>query len=544
MKLLDDLKMYGRFAWGLSSYLRHPISIEQARAHVLRQVAERERNFLRVLERGVFGHPRSPYLPLLKLAHCEFGEIKTMVTRDGLDATLRALRAAGVYVTFEECKGRHPIVRDGRVFEVRDHDFDNPFAKAHYESESGGSTGAGTRVHHDLDHHAERAPHRMLTYAAHGVLDAPMVVWRGVLPDGSGINVLLGLARCGRTPVRWLSPITTHDLKSSMLRFRLATHLTVSIARLWGVNMPRPEYVPVDRPEVVATVEAEVLRTHGACAINAVASRALSVCVAAAREGFDLTGATFIVAGEPVTAGKVKGILETGARYFPTYGFSEVGRIGMGCAHPASTNDLHLMAGLCAVIQYPRRVPHSDEIVSAFNMTSLLPSAPKILLNAESDDYGVLETRECGCPLGDLGLTQHLREIRSFGKLTGEGVTLVGSEMLHVLEEVLPRRFGGTALDYQLMEAEDDDGFTRLTLLVSPDVRIENTDAIAATMLEAIADQSLGADVARAIWARAGTIRVRRAVPVRTARGKLFPLYVPARATPPRDGTRDHEWHP
>ncbi len=87
MKLLDDLKMYGRFAWGLSSYLRHPISIEQARAHVLRQIAERERNFLRLLERGVFGHPRSPYLPLLKLAHCEFGEIKTMVTRDGLDAT-------------------------------------------------------------------------------------------------------------------------------------------------------------------------------------------------------------------------------------------------------------------------------------------------------------------------------------------------------------------------------------------------------------------------------------------------------------------------
>ena len=34
MKLLDDLKMYGRFAWGLSSYLRHPISIEQVRAHV------------------------------------------------------------------------------------------------------------------------------------------------------------------------------------------------------------------------------------------------------------------------------------------------------------------------------------------------------------------------------------------------------------------------------------------------------------------------------------------------------------------------------
>jgi hypothetical protein len=533
MRLFNDLKMYGRFARGLSSYLRHPISTDEAQAHILHRLAERERNFLRLLERGVFGHPRSPYLPLLKLAQCGFSDIKTMVMRDGLEATLRALRAAGVYVTFEECKGRQPIVRDGRVFEVRDRDFDNPFIKASYESESGGSTGAGTRVQHDLDHLAEQAPHRMLTYAAHGILDAPIVVWRGVLPDGSGIDGLLCLARFGRTPVRWLSPIATEDLKSRMLRFRLATSLTVSIARWVGVNMPRPEYVPVDRPEVVARTVADVLRTHGACAVNAVASRALSVCVAAAGEGLDLTGATFMVAGEPVTPGKVKGILETGARYFPTYGFSEAGRIGMGCAHPTGTNDLHLMAGLCAVIQHPRPMPYSDETVSAFNVTSLLPSAPKILLNAESDDYGVLETRECGCPLGALGLTQHLRDIRSFGKLTGEGVTLVGSDMTRVLEEVLPQRFGGTALDYQLMEAEDDDGVTRLTLLVNPEVHIERVDAVVTTLLEAIAEQGVGADVARATWAQAGTIRVTRAVPVRTARGKLFPLYVPARATSP-----------
>ena len=379
----------------------------------------------------------------------------------------------------------------------------------------------------------------MLTYAAHGVLDTPMVLWRGVLPDGSGINTLLRLARFGRTPVRWLSPIATQEMTSNMLKFRLATHLTVTMANLWGVRMPRPEHVPVDRPEVVAKVVAEILRKEGACVVSVVASRALSVCVAAAREGFDFSGATFTVAGEPVTAGKVKGILATGARYFPTYGFSEAGRLGMGCCNPVSTNDLHLMAGLCAVIQHPRQVPHSDETVQAFNVTSLLPSAPKILLNAESDDYGILETRECGCPLGDLGLTQHLREIRSFGKLTGEGVTLVGSDMVRVLEDVLPSRFCGTPLDYQLMETEDDEGFTRLTLLVSPELQIENTDAIAATVFDALAAQSVASNVAGTLWARAGTIRVKRATPIRTARGKLFPLYVPGRVPPGPTSTRE-----
>ena len=40
------------------------------------------------------------------------------------------------------------------------------------------------------------------------------------------------------------------------------------------------------------------------------------------------------------------------------------------------------------------------------------------------------------------------------------------------MERVLPARFGGSPLDYQLMEEEDERGFTRLSLLVSPKLRI------------------------------------------------------------------------
>lgn len=152
LNILSDLKMYGRFAWGLRSFLRHTISLEEAKAIIKQRMAERETNFLRLMKRGIFGYPRSPYLPLLKLAHCELGDIENMVKSKGLENTLRSLREAGVYVTFEEFKGREPIVRDGQVFHVREHDFDNPYLSHYYKGETGGSTCPGTRVSIDLDH--------------------------------------------------------------------------------------------------------------------------------------------------------------------------------------------------------------------------------------------------------------------------------------------------------------------------------------------------------------------------------------------------------
>src|SRR6185503_4937458 len=126
MSLLDDLKMYGRFGFGLKKFLQEPVTVEQAAAAVRRRLAEREDNFLRVLQRGIFEHPGSPYLPLLRFAGCELGDIRGMVRRDGLERTLLAIRHAGVYVTFEECKGRTPILRGGKEIPVSAHDFDNP----------------------------------------------------------------------------------------------------------------------------------------------------------------------------------------------------------------------------------------------------------------------------------------------------------------------------------------------------------------------------------------------------------------------------------
>jgi len=535
--MLADLKMYGRFAWGLRGYLRGRITLEEARAVLSQRIAERESNFLRVAERGIFGYSRSPYRPLLKLAGCELGDLKNMVRSKGLEATLTSLRRAGVYVSYEEFKGRTPFVRDGRVISIQPRDFDNPYLSHYYEAQTGGTTGAGTRAMLDLDNAAVSALCYILAYDAHGVLGLPTVFWRGILPDSSAIGLILVGARFGQVPRKWFTPITTKDWKPSR-KYRLATHYIIAMARLSGVSIPWPEPVDLDQASRVTHCAAQMLQTHGACLISAPVSLSLRIANVAWEEGLDLTGATFQGGGEPPTPAKVRGITRTGASWVPAYGSVEVGLIGLGCAHPADGNDLHFFKHDLALIQHPRQVPGTNITVDAFHFTSLSPTAPKLLLNVESDDYGIIEQRSCGCPLGSYGYTEHLREVHSFRKLTGEGVTLVGNEMVRILEEVLPARFGGSPLDYQLLEEEDADGFTRLSLVVSPKVAITDETAVVKAVLEALGRSSGAADLARAIWSQANTLRVKRMEPTWTARGKLMPLHLLVRARQSTDSVR------
>src|SRR5689334_15673493 len=180
MGLFGELKMFSRFAWGLPGFLRHPITLAEARAMIERRLAERETNFLRLIERGIFAYPKSPYLPLLKLAGCEIGDIKNLVQSVGIEKTLHSLRDAGVYIGFEEFKGRKPVVRDGKIIPINPHSFDNPFLSSSYKTETSGTTGAQTRVETDLEHLAAQSTHLMLARQAHKVLDVPTALWRGI----------------------------------------------------------------------------------------------------------------------------------------------------------------------------------------------------------------------------------------------------------------------------------------------------------------------------------------------------------------------------
>jgi hypothetical protein len=533
MSLLHSVHRFGLMARDVPRFLKPPITLEQAKATLRDRLRNRAANFLTIAERGIFGYRRSPYLPLLKRAGCELGDLRQMVQSRGLETTLRRLRDAGVFITYEEFKCRQPIVRGGQVFHVRPEDFDNPYVTSHYEGQSGGTTGRATRVPVNLAHLAGQAPLLMVALEAYGVLRAPAAVWRGILPDASGFNNIARLALCGNPPERWFSQLAARDVRLTRLKTDIGSKMLVVTGRLAGVRLPWPETVPVERADIVARWAADTLRTRGTCLILTQVSRALRVCLAAREMNVSLEGATFMVGGEPPTPNKVGQIVATGARCFPAYAFSEAGgRVGAGCARPVGPNDLHVDADAFVVYTSPRTIPLIGETVPALYFTSLRPTAPKVMLNAENDDYGVIETRSCGCALEDAGFTEHVRDIRSFSKLTGEGVTLVGSEMIAILEGVLPRRFGGSALDYQLLEDEDERGFTRLSLLVSPHLDIRDDQQVLDVMWDALRASSVGADLARDMWRRAGSLRVQRSAPIWTERGKLMPLHLASRSQP------------
>lgn len=90
--------------------------------------------------------------------------------------------------------------------------------------------------------------------------------------------------------------------------------------------------------------------------------------------------------GEPPTPAKVREIERVGARCFPYYVVTEIGSVGSGCGNPVDQNDCHLFEDNVALIQHPRFVPGTEIEVDAFHFTTLVPTAPKILLNVESDD--------------------------------------------------------------------------------------------------------------------------------------------------------------
>jgi hypothetical protein len=208
------------------------------------------------------------------------------------------------------------------------------------------------------------------------------------------------------------------------------------------------------------------------------------------------------------------------------YAFMEAGIVGLGCDNPAITDDTHLLSDCFALIQHPREVPYAGVKVNAFLFTSLLLSSPKVLLNVENGDYGIIEIRSCGCKLENAGFRFHLHNIRGFDKLTGEGMSFVGNDLIKIIEEALPSKFGGNSNMYQMIEEEDEKGHTHLSLVVSPEVGEIDSDELIQFVLSELARGEDTKRLMTEIWVKAKTMRVKRMRPVITARGKLLPLHI------------------
>ncbi|MEO8575277.1 MAG: hypothetical protein ABI556_01190 [Gemmatimonadales bacterium] len=513
------LLMYGRFAFGLPAFLRRRMTPDDASAIIKGRLASRENNFLRLVRSTVFDRAESPYRSLMRDAGCEPGDVELLVSKEGLDAALCVLSTAGVQLSFDEFKGRAPIVRGGRTIEITETSFDNPLNSSGMISQTTGSTGSPTRVNQDLEHVEAMLPGRILQQVANGVFGQPTILYRAGLPSSAAVQGILGHFVMGNPVRRWFSPVAPGDIGAPM-RFRVAQATMPIIARLAGQTFPTMEVVSTRDAIVVARAAAAFVKNEGSCLVRCAISTSLAVAIAAVEEGIDLNGVTFMGAAEPASQAKVAGIRNSGAAYATHYSMNEAGMVGAACANGADDTDVHFMRDSLALVPGTRSVDSHYHPAVAIALTSLLRSAPKILINVDIGDFGIVEERRCGCLLGELGLVQHVRQIRSAAKLTGRGVTLVGSDIAAVIEELLPARFGGTALDYQLVEEENVGGLTVLTLLVSPSIRLDDERAPAMALYDALAAGRPGASFSGAILKGGDAVKVRRERPVPNSRGK------------------------
>jgi hypothetical protein len=364
--------------------------------------------------------------------------------------------------------------------------------------------------------------HHVLFRAAFGLHERPFAIWRVIPPSPSGVNNCLRQAKAGGGVERWFSPIRgTRDLDS--LKFGAFTGLTVATARACGVRLPFPEYCPPGEAERVARWLDDCRAAGTPAVLDAQAGVGVRACQAAIEAGIDLSGTLLRFGGEPYTAGKEAVVRAAGAEAVTHYGMSETGRIGVACAEGRTRDDIHLLTDKLAVLQRPRPVGSGGEHVDGLIYTSLLPSAPKLMINVESGDYGALEERDCGCPYGELGMTTHLSEVQAYDKLTAEGNQFLGEDLVELVDQVLPARFGGWPTDYQLVE-EEAEGVPRVSVLVAP--------AVGAVAPDEVVDAVLGHLHARRrlrvmaeLWREADTLRVVRREPYTSGPAcKILPL--------------------
>ena len=259
------------------------------------------------------------------------------------------------------------------------------------------------------------------------------------------------------------------------------------------------------------------------------AASAVRVCIAAAEAGLNIRGTKFLVTGEPLTSQKRKEIESTGATAVPVYGISEAGVIAAGCNTPYSQSDhCHLYGDTTAIIIQDYTIPQSDTVVDAFLFTSILYESPKLLLNVGMGDFGDIQSHTCDCEFGQVGFNACLSNIRSYEKLTGEGVTFVGTDFVWIIEKKLPEIYGGRSTDYQVVEQEDANGMTHLQLLVSPRVGDVNETEVVKMFLRLLkrAEDQGWAQSGTEMWKQSGMVRVVRDFPMATASGKILPFHL------------------
>jgi hypothetical protein len=524
--LKDGLKQNFRLARALPAFFRARVTVEQAEDEIKRALDGRAERFLESTRLRIYGRPGSPYWKLLKFAGCEWSDLRANVHGHGLEATLERLAREGVYLTADEFKGKKDICRGRESFRASLTDFEFADTGAGLVTQTSGTTGAPVRSTISLDRIAVQTAETAVFFAAHDLFSRVHGTYDAILPAGGGIRNLLVYAKMGIATERWFArTVPTSSLLGGLYQY-LSTYLIVMVGKWYGPGFPRPEFLRIEELDRIVRWAAEKQAEGRTCCIKAAASNATRIAQTAREMGVFLGGVKFIVGGEPFTDAKSAVIRDAGAGATVHYAFSGGGTVGNGCARPLYPDDVHINQHTFAVVLHPEPSNRDGVPIRPLLFTTLLDNSPRLLLNVENGDCGILEERDCGCALGRVGLTQHLHRIRSYEKFTSEGMNYFYGDLFEIFEKTLPAEFGGGPGDYQLVEEEDDRGQTRLTLRVHPDVPNLNENVLLRRLHEELAKGSRANEFGAKVWQDAGTLRVRREIPHASARGKILPLHI------------------
>ncbi|MDR7419229.1 MAG: hypothetical protein QN178_10005 [Armatimonadota bacterium] len=527
-----DLRAAARFLWSLPAYLRRPLSREEAAAIVRRRLTRREADFLDLIDRAVYANPQNPYCKLLALAGCEPGDLKALVKRDGVEGALTVLFRHGVYLTVDEFKGRKAVRRGSTVLQVNPADLRMPWPAAFLPAQTSGSGGAPITVVYDMATIRDRAVNACLALDAQGGGGWVKAVW-GV-STGSA-PVVLRFGAFGPPVAKWFLQVSPRT-PGIHRRYRWVGPALRVAALAGGVGFPRPELASINDPSPVARWMAATLRGGQIPYLYTFASSAVRLCQAARDAGISIAGARFTITGEPVTAARRAVFGAVAADVAADYGSVDAGGpVSHSCLSPVEPDDVHFFHDLHAVIQ-PGTGPGHALPPRALLLTSLRAASPFVLLNVSLGDQAFLERRRCGCPLEALGWDLHFHTIRSFEKLTAGGMTFLDADVVRILEDELPARFGGGPADYQLVEEEVGAG-VGIVLAVHPGVGPLDKQAVRSAFLDAIGRGSGAERIMALQWREAGLPRVERRAPVVSGRGKVLHVWR-ARATEPEPSMR------
>ena len=525
-ELGGDAAMVARLTRDLPRYLRNPMNADQVRTGIVSRLARRPERLLATVEQTIYRNPNSPYLALLRMAGCELGDLRALVHQEGVEGALQILADRGVYLTFDELKGRREVVRGSLRIRFIQEALDNPRVKPHLILQTSGTGGRPGRVRYALAYFEDWAASFGIALQAHHAEPADHVYWWPVPFHG-----MLASARLGHPPIAWFYPL--HPLPRLV---QLGGRYLSLISTLAGRPLPGPRRGDLESPGPVVEWMARHLGRGRTLMVRTMPSNAVRAARVALDDGTSLAGVTFLLGGEPVTGARRRQIEAAGAQVIVLYSSVELIGLSYSCAAPRNADDVHVMLDMYGLAQRRRAASPDGPVVDATLFTTLSATSAKIALNMELGDYAQVEERDCDCLMGALGLRVHLSEIRSFEKLTGEGVTFARSNLEQILEEVLPARFGGSGLDYQVAEEEAENGATRLVLRISPSVGVLDSEAVRATLLDELGRDGASSRYHAGIWRSARTIEVRREPPLATRAGKVLPFQLLRRTegAPPR----------